>query len=414
MISIFEPYEKLTAGQQKFLCFLAYTGKKTDEKLQALYRHGEELTVEETKKLVNGLRNFYQSAYYNYKSEYQLNSYHIAPLMLYMLEEKPQWREHFDKFYKQHQAPHAMSLLSRLECCIKGKPLVARNSVSSFRDLEMLVPLASDDRFLPLMTGLIDIRSFVNNVVIYQTESDIADPLNIIGQIASQYYSSMMPAQVREMKATIALYDFFKTGRYDDDVIGHKDLFANILSGAQALYVGDYTEAFSRMTAAIRETNKTRMSQTKGFFYRLLNNYLLVLAYHFDKTDKGKKLAALIKKDAFMQHGEQKPATWLAEYLSTGKLPSQRTVSSYISGETIGSQNPLEKYLALLVARFLHIEVEWPKDLPAVPNMLFLRHELSPWLPLADEEKQQLSDDFGGEPLLSRIRYKQPWELLLE
>ena len=413
MVSIIEPYEKLPAGQQKFLCFLAYTGKKTDEKLQALYRHGEELTVDEMKKLVNGLRDFYQSAYFNYKSEYQLNTYHIAPLMLYMLEQKFQWREHFDKFYKQHQASHTMSLLSRLECCIKGKPLAARRTAVS-HDLKLLVPLASDDRFLPLMTDIIDINSFVGNVVVYQTENDIADPLNVIGQIASQYYGSMMPLQVRILKGTIALYDFFKTGRYDDDVIGHKELYANILSGAQALYVGDYAEAFSRMSAAIRETNKERMSQTKGFFWRLLNNYLLVLAYHFDKTDEGKKLAALIKKDAFMQYGEMKPAAWLAEYLSTGKLPSQRTISSYISGETIGSKHPLERYMGLLVARFLHLDVEWPKDLPAVPQMLFLRHELSPWLPLADEEKQQLSDDFGGEPLLSRIRYKQPWELLLE
>ena len=128
MESIIEPYLNLNAGQQKFLCFLAYTGKKTDEKLQALYRHGEELTVDEMKKLVNGLRDFYQSAYFNYKSEYQLNTYHIAPLMLFMLEKKPQWREHFDKFYKQHQASHTMSLLSRLECCIKGKPLAARRT----------------------------------------------------------------------------------------------------------------------------------------------------------------------------------------------------------------------------------------------------------------------------------------------
>ena len=74
----------------------------------------------------------------------------------------------------------------------------------------------------------------------------------------------------------------------------------------------------------------------------------------------------------------------------------------------------IERYLALLVARFLHIDVEWPKDFPPVPNIRLLRHELSPWLPLSDEEKQLLNDDFGGEPLLSRIRFKQPWELLLE
>ena len=89
-------------------------------------------------------------------------------------------------------------------------------------------------------------------------------------------------------------------------------------------------------------------------------------------------------------------------------------INDYLTGKTFAASTMIERYLAFLVARFLHIDVEWPKDFPAVPNIRILRHELAPWLPLSDEEKQQLTDVFGGEPLLSRIRYKQPWELLLE
>ena len=74
----------------------------------------------------------------------------------------------------------------------------------------------------------------------------------------------------------------------------------------------------------------------------------------------------------------------------------------------------LNKYMAILVARFLHIDVEWPEDLPKIPNISILRHELSPWLQIDEEEKQRLAENFGGEPLASRIRYKQAWELLLE
>ena len=414
MDTLYKVYQHLTAGQRKFLCFLAYTGQKTDERYQAIYRHGEDLESKEMKQLVNSLRDFYQSEYYNYRGEYQLHYYHMAPLLVYMIEKMPQWLEHFDKFYKKHQALLPESLLSKLKDCIGGKPITASRTQTAFQHMEVLVPLASDERFLPLMTRMPDIRSFVNNVVIYQTECDIADPLNVIGQIAGLYYKHMLPSASRELKATIALYDFFKTGRYDENVIGQKDLFANILSGAQALYAGDYSEAFSRMTAAVRETNKGRISQSKGYFYRVLNNYLLVMAYYFNKADEGKKLATLVKKETFIQNSEMRPAAWLAQYLSTGELPSQRGISDYISGTSLGPKHALERYLALLVARFLHIDVEWPKDLPPVPNMYILRHELSPWLTLADEEKLQMTDAIGGEPLLSRIRYKEPWELLLE
>ncbi|MBR2096690.1 MAG: ATP-dependent helicase [Prevotella sp.] len=411
---LYQPYLALTAGQRKLLCFLAYTGKKTDEHMQALYRYGEEIKVDQMKKLVNSLRSFYDTSFYSYRNEYQLHAYHIAPLMLYMLDVMPQWLEHFDKFYKKYQAPQALTLLSRLECCINDKPLESRSRGTVFRDAEILVPLASDARFLPLMNELLDVYHFVGEAVVYQVKNDIADPENTIGQIASLYYSRMMLTQARDLKAIVALYDFFKQGHYDEKVTKQKGLCNNLLAGAQALYVGDYATAFNMMTAALREANKMRQSQTKGFFSRVLNNYLLVVTYYFHKPDEGRKLAALVKKNFFMQDSEHKPVTWLAEYFSNGTLPSQKTINAYLSGSAIETTSTLDKYFAMLVARFLHIDVEWPKDLPSVPNMRLLRHELSPWLPLSDEEKQQLTDDFGGEPLLSRIRYKQPWELLLE
>ena len=414
MEQIYQPYLDLTAGQRKLLCFLAYTGKKTDEQMISLYRHGEDLKADQMKKLVNSLRSYYETSFYSYRNEYHLHTFHIAPLMLYMLEEMPQWREHFDKFYKDHQSPQAMTLMKRLEYCLAGKPIESDPRANVFRDAEILVPLASDARFMPLMTGFWDANRFVQEVVVYQVIHDIADPENVIGQIASSYYSFMMPAQAKELKAIVALYDFFKQGRYDEKVANQKGLYNNLLLGTQALYAGDYALAFNMMTAAIRETNKTRQSQAKGFFYRLLNNYLLVMSYHFHKADEGKKLATLVKKDLFMQKLEFEPAIWLALYLSSGTLPSKKTVENYLYGKSYSASSMVEYYLALLVARFLHIDVEWPENLPAVPNMRILRHELSPWLPLSDEEKQQLNDDFGGEPLLSRIRYKQPWELLLE
>ena len=414
MNPIYQPYSSLSAGQRKLLCFLAYTGRKTDEQILSLYRHVEELNAAQLNKLVKSLRVFYDTEFYSYRNEYQLHPIHIAPLMLYMLEEMPQWREHFDNFYKQYQEPKAMSLLSRMESCLAGKTVESRARGLMLKDAEILIPLASDARFLPMMTDFLDAYRFVQGALVYQVEHDIADPENVIGQIADNSYQHMMPAQVKELKSIVALYNYFKQGRYDAKTASVKGLYNSLLAGARALYSGEYAAAFNNMSLAIRETNKGRQAQTKGFFYRVLNNYLLVLAYHFHKADEGKKLAALVKKDLFMQNTESQPAAWLASYLSSGKLPSQQTVNNYLSGKGFSASTMIEQYLALLVARFLHIDVEWPKDLPPVPNIRLLRHELSPWLPLSDEEKQLLNDDFGGEPLLSRIRFKQPWELLLE
>ena len=415
MNTLYDPYLQLTAGQRKLLCFLAYTGVKTDERHQAVYCHGEDLTATDLRKLVNSLRPFYQTDFYSYRSEYELHSYHVAPLLLYMIEKMPQWLEHFGKIYKAYQKTAARTLLSRIEKCVEGQPLDMNPGVGTVsRDADVLVPLASDERFLQMMVNLLEINSFVGDVVCYQTENDVADPKNVIGQIAERFYGRLTLAQSNELRSTIALYDFLKQGRVDEKVLGQKDILANILKGGVALYAGDYKQAFTMLTAAIRDTNKDKTTQTKGYFYRLLNNYLLVMAYYFNKADERRKLHALTKKDLFMNVSDYRPLAWLAEYLTAGILPSANTISSYVKCETIGKVSMLNRYMALLTARFLHIDVEWPKDLPAEPSMRILRHELSPWLQLTDEERRQLTQDFGGEPLLSRIRYKQRWELLLE
>ena len=414
MESLYEPYLNLTAEQRKMLCFLAYTGQKTDQHYTALYRRSEDLSANKMKELVNSLRPFYQSQYYSYSGEYELHFYHVAPLMLYMQEKMPQWLEYFDKKYKECQTTAARTLLSMLRNCIEGKSVKLDLSAKMFRDAEVLVPLASDERFLPMMGGVQDIHRFVKNVVVYQVGNDIADPLNVIGQIASARSKGLVTIHAHELTDTTALYDFYKQGRLDEKALGHQNMASSLLSVAKMLYGGNYDQAFALLTAAVRESNKGGATQNKGFFSHVLHNYLLVMTYFFNKADEGRKLAVLIKKDFFMQRSDYQPVAWLAKYLSTGTLPSQRTVSSYLSGETIGLNSQLSRYMAMLVARFLHLDVEWPKDLPQVPDLLILRHELSPWLPLDDEEKQQLADEFGGEPLLSRIRYKQQWELLLE
>lgn len=47
MESLYQPYSNLTEEQRKLLCFLAYTGKKTDEKLLSVYRQGEDLNADQ-------------------------------------------------------------------------------------------------------------------------------------------------------------------------------------------------------------------------------------------------------------------------------------------------------------------------------------------------------------------------------
>ena len=77
-------------------------------------------------------------------------------------------------------------------------------------------------------------------------------------------------------------------------------------------------------------------------------------------------------------------------------------------------QLPLYQHLYMLVTRFFGLTEEQLASLPASPRMHFLRHELSPWLQLSDDERRLLCEEYGGQPLSARIHFKQQWELVLE
>ena len=413
--NIYSRYNSLSTDQRKLLCFLAYTGKKTDQQIMTVYRNSEEITAAEQKKLIASLRSYFQSDFYSYRDEYQLHIQHAAPLLLYMLEKRPQWLDHFDSFYKNRRTSAARQLFDNMKRCLDGKSPTRTHVVTLGGSMEQLLPLAADKRFLPMMRNLVNINRFVQDVLVYQLRNDVDDPQNNIATIAEHYYPTLQRSQQEEIKAMIALYDFFKQGRTDETVLGYRNIYAYILNGARALYAADYATAFTMMTAAMREYNRsTTFSSMKGFFAQQLNNYLLTLAYYFNKADEGKKLGALTRKSDFTDSPRQRVPAWLAGYLHQGAVPAERSVEAYLKGDAWSDVGCDGRYLALVVARFFHLDAKLPKELPAVPRLRLLRHELSPWLDISDEERSLLASDFGGTPLLARIRYKQPWELLIE
>ena len=100
MQEIYEQYLSLTAGQRKLLCFLAYLGHEGDISSMSLYRKVEGLNSNQIEKVLKSLGSYLRLIHY-YTQEYELEAVHIAPLMVYMLKEMPQWLESFDKFYKR-------------------------------------------------------------------------------------------------------------------------------------------------------------------------------------------------------------------------------------------------------------------------------------------------------------------------
>lgn len=410
---LYEPYTTLTAEQQKLLCFVAYVGKRFDRQLSAAYAKLHGLTTDQLRKTTNSILAFFRYNYYYY-DEHEIHPHHVAPLLLYLLVEHQDWLAEFDKIFRSKQAPARMELLMKLRMCL-DHDITSFNTMADEQLCQILVPLAAERTFLPLMFDIPSSRitDFVVRAVVYQMENDIDDPENMVGKIAETAYGSLMKNSRETLQSIVALYDFFKQGRFNEQAAVSDNIYARILLSTRALYRGDYDLAFTLMTQAIRLRNKDVDPSQKGFFNLVLNNLMLVMAYHFKTADEHKKLAALLKKDYFMELRTSRPVSWLARYLVDGWEPAEKSVKSAMN-EHFSLTGSMTKWITLLAARFFHLPAEPTECMTALPRIRLLRHELSSWLPLSDEERQQLETAYGGKPLISRFRHKQRWELLLE
>ncbi len=413
MNDIYSRYLTLTAGQRKLLCFLAYTGRASDAQSMSLFRKHEGLRSEELSKTLRGLMTFFKGQYYSYYDEYWLHPYHQAPLLIYLLAEHPIWLREFDERYKRLQQASASELLGMLRLCMMGKELQRATLTVNKQAVAALVPLTGNKQFLPYLTTISSqlICDFVGQALVWLAENEAFDADNTLGTLARRYYAMLDAEKRHELQAMVALYEYYFYGRFDGEAAAMNTICGNILSGLHALYTGNYDSAFTHLTLAVRERNRTANASGKGFLGNAINNYVLALAYHFKESDQHRRLAALVKRERFVEEEAFFCPASLAVYLVEKKLPSTTRLKARQKDEC--SHLPLYRHFLLLTARFFGLDYSPTTD-DGLPRMCLLRHELSPWLKLDDGERQQLEQDFGGPPLLRRIRYKQPWELLLE
>ncbi len=72
MEEIYQQYLKLSAGQRKLLCLLAYTGRPTTDTLLSLYAKGENLDRNMVRAMLLKLTPYFKSGFFSYYNDYEL------------------------------------------------------------------------------------------------------------------------------------------------------------------------------------------------------------------------------------------------------------------------------------------------------------------------------------------------------
>ena len=191
----------------------------------------------------------------------------------------------------------------------------------------------------------------------------------------------------------------------------------DVMTAIKALYEGKTVKSVSYFQEALMARNRQNVdAKEKNLFRNPLMCFYLILAYKKSDTDKDRtKVAQFLKKKILLEDGGLRPAQQLAKWVGGASTGEQ--AARDINWAHYLSHNRLQKSLVeILIGYFdlLGSEGDRIKEISYIPNYAILRHELSPYLPLEDSERERLTEVFGGGPVLPSIRKVEKWEEVLD
>ena len=216
----------------------------------------------------------------------------------------------------------------------------------------------------------------------------------------------------------VKCYRFF----YDGMILPHTGMLPtypyDILTAIKALYEGRSVKSVGYFLEALKARNKTSNdAKEKNLFRNPLMCFYLILAYKKSDTDKDRtRVQQFLNKKLTNEDKDLMQARILARWV--GGAINHKILASDLYWMYHASRNKLAAALSeIIIGYYDGFEAEGdmpPIPLPShIPEYAILRHELSPYLPLEDDEKDYLSELFGGTPVLPTIRRIEKWEEVL-
>lgn len=413
-LSAYKPLSK-QEGALKLLCFYAYLGEAMSQSDRETYAYKENVSLESItvteKKLSrdNYLGNSFFN-WYNYDYTYQIKIKHYIPVLYLLYTEHPDWVKNFKSYASTGDSPYN-ELCTMLQLAIKGQTDKISSAWFGLECIPFLMPVATD----PCL-GKIALRmpqhlfyAYFDSALAYLSENDMVDEDNMLQSLLHSY-PAMAPEKLAELKEALALYRYYSHGEYTP-AQNPKTLFALLLEAVHAAHHKEYDKAIGYFEAALKIRNKT--ATEKNIFAGMLNAYFFVMTYvHEGSAGSITKLQQFLRKKSTLTLPTLVPAYTMAScFTNIERKYSQVFLTQLLRDD---SGKTAQHFGFLFTRYFQAADDNLLKTNEFLPAQAVMKHELSAFLPLTDKERQKLKACFGEAPLLSSIRTKQPWELILE
>lgn len=428
----FDKYEQLSEDAQRLLCFYVDTGlgsgKRMDEHIYLLRQYafpafdGQAALNELLQQgiFVNDGKDWYANA-----RRYGVSHADFVPALWYLYECRKDLQLAFKRLQQTGGQAYLFVRYAVKQLVENDYRACPSANVIGKDQAYLFYSVATEPHFQPLFANL-QPETFVHffeHIGDHLMTNDIVADTTLILTLISEY-RAITEAMRCKLLAGIELYEYVATGQMPTAGLYNNIAAGFTLGALRSLCEGKRTDAARWFDAAL----KTQLKEggPKGYFANPLLSFYLVIAYIAAASDPQEENATLAEacKQRLRDFGANMevrtregliPARILAEdFCRVSVALHQNQVQQLYEASESGAIPPLQRCLAFLIANYLGYSTAQMNPDRCMPQLALLKHEMSKYLPLHDDERESLRHRFGQQPTLSNIYHKAEWESVLE
>jgi len=417
-----EHFSKLTENAQRLLCLFAYqfSGSYTGvDDVHELLRgsfvdYDGDLALKELLSF-----DFIQDrgySWYQNSKNYHIRDNYFLPALFYTLEQ----RRDLVAVFLTMRLPKLTNLSAIRRAVAQlvdsGYTYCTAAQNITRTDMQYLLTIDIDDRTKVLFRNLNkEVFSWVFDRYIQKLcEEDRVVDTSILYDVIEDNLNLLIHNK-RNMRSLVNIYKYFLDGTLPESPVSEKDASGIALAAIHSTLKGDYNTAVKYFALCFKVQNP--MTEYKNMFINYLMNYFLILAYAHDaSSDSINKLRTFSNKKDTESYQSLRPSKLVAELmLESNPNVTRKEILSRFNLAKDGNLPKGYASLYYLLARYTGIEsANVTNYVPERPNLAILRHEMSAYIELSDEDKAFLASKYGRNPALSSIPCLTQWELAIQ
>lgn len=411
------PYDNLPRQEQtlKLLCYYAHIGDNVSAFELNEYAGDEGLDMHEisaTAKILHdkGMLQYGEYDWQILDFSYSIKAEHYFPVLQLLYTERPEWQRQFEKSLPTDRS-YFKTMQTMMLLTLKGRTKDIASKWFTIDMIPYLLPIATDPLLAQMLLRMPPqlFPLFFDNLLVYLFEHDIVDTENVLPRLLNGL--QLPQAEATELKEALALYRYFSHGEYTPAARTPDTLFGLLLEAVHAAYSEQYAQAVSYFEAAMKIQNKR--AKEKNLLHGMMNSYVFIMSCVREASSESfSKIQQFLKKKTVEKENSLLPARImgccfndverrLPRFLEDNLLRKDSTRAAQCFGFLFARYFKSEQYASLEAEEY-------------IPRQSILRHELSAFLPLTDDEREILKQQYGNAPLLASIHQKETWELVLE